>query len=221
MRWRGWMSAIIAIVMLYLFTLPDVESLRTKVPLNTALSRARGDAALHIDFISFGSIPQVVRKAVIVAEDANFASHSGIDFSEVWESIKDAVLDLSAPRGASTITQQLAKNLYLSESYNPLRKIKEYLIARRLERTLSKRRIFELYMNVIEWGPHIYGLNAASRYYFKKNGSEINREEAAFLAAIIPGPTGVFNPTKNRERVAQRKQLLLRRMELSSVSTEF
>lgn len=181
----------------------------------------RGDSRLDLKFVPFPSIPRDLRKAIIIAEDAQFTGHNGIDFSELWESIKDALLDFSLPRGASTITQQLAKNLYLSESYNPLRKVKEYLVARRLERNLSKRRIFELYANLIEWGPHIYGVHAASEYYFKKSPTELTRDNAAFLAAIIPSPLGAFNPKRNAARVDGRKRLLLRRMDISSAAVDF
>lgn len=115
-------------------------------------------------------------------------------------------------RGASTVTQQLAKNLYLSEDRNFLRKGREALYTYFLERNLSKKRIFELYLNVIEWGDGVYGAEAASRYYFKKSASALTREEAAFLSAMIPSPLNVFNPTKNRKRVTRRQRVILKYM---------
>ena len=118
----------------------------------------------------------------------------------------------SFKRGASTITQQLAKNLYLSEDRNFLRKGREAVYTYFLERNLSKKRILEIYLNVIEWGDGIYGAEAASRYYFKKSASDLTREEAAFLAAMIPSPLNVFNPQKNRKRVNRRQRVLLRYM---------
>jgi monofunctional biosynthetic peptidoglycan transglycosylase len=118
----------------------------------------------------------------------------------------------SFKRGASTITQQLAKNLYLSEDRNFLRKGREAVYTWYIERTLSKKRILELYLNVIEWGDGVYGAEAASRRYFNKSASQLTREDAAFLAAMIPSPLNVFNPVKNRKRVIRRQRVLLRYM---------
>src|SRR5215216_3362687 len=118
----------------------------------------------------------------------------------------------SFKRGASTVTQQLAKNLYLSEDRNFLRKGREAVYTYFLERNLSKKRILELYLNVIEWGDGVYGAEAASRTYFNKSASNLTREEAAFLSAMIPSPLNVFNPQKNRKRVVRRQQVLLKYM---------
>lgn len=118
----------------------------------------------------------------------------------------------SFKRGASTITQQLAKNLFLSEDRNFLRKGREAVYTYFLERSLSKKRILEIYLNIIEWGDGIYGAEAASRYYFRKSASNLSREDAAFLAAMIPSPLNVFNPEKNRKRVVRRQRVLLKYM---------
>lgn len=115
-------------------------------------------------------------------------------------------------RGASTVTQQLAKNLYLSEERSFTRKLREYLITRELERNLNKRRILEIYLNVIEWGDGIYGAEAASRYYFKKSAADLTPQEAAYLSAMIPSPLNIFNPQKNPKRVARRQRVILRGM---------
>ena len=118
----------------------------------------------------------------------------------------------SFKRGASTITQQLAKNLYLSEDRNFLRKGREAVYTYFLERNLPKKRILELYPNVIEWGDGIYGAEAASRAYFNKSASNLTREEAAFLSAMIPSPLNIFNPQKNRKRVVRRQRVILKYM---------
>ncbi|MDH3494767.1 MAG: transglycosylase domain-containing protein, partial [Acidobacteriota bacterium] len=115
-------------------------------------------------------------------------------------------------RGASTITQQLAKNLYLSEERSFLRKGREAAITFALEKELSKRRILEIYLNVIEWGDGIYGAEAASRFYFKKSASGLSPNEAAFLAAMIPSPLNIFNPKKNPKRVRRRQRAIMRGM---------
>jgi len=118
----------------------------------------------------------------------------------------------SFKRGASTISQQLAKNLFLSEDRNFLRKGREAVYTWWLERQLTKKRILELYLNVIEWGDGVYGAEAASRVYFKKSASDLTRDEAAFLSAMIPSPLNIFNPTKNRKRVVRRQRVIARYM---------
>jgi monofunctional biosynthetic peptidoglycan transglycosylase len=115
-------------------------------------------------------------------------------------------------RGASTVTQQLAKNLFLSPSKNPLRKAHEALITWEMEQMLGKRRILELYLNVIEWGDGVYGAEAASRHHFKTSAASLSSEQAAFLSAMIPNPRTTFNPNRNRRRVERRKRLILRLM---------
>jgi monofunctional biosynthetic peptidoglycan transglycosylase len=125
----------------------------------------------------------------------------------------------SFKRGASTVTQQLAKNLFLSEDRNFLRKGHEAVYTYFLERELTKKRILELYLNIIEWGDGIYGAEAAARTYFKKSASDLTRDEAAFLSAMIPSPLNVFNPQKNRKRVVRRQKIILRGM--SSINLDY
>lgn len=125
----------------------------------------------------------------------------------------------SFKRGASTVSQQLTKNLFLSEDRNFLRKGREAVYTYFLERELSKRRILEIYLNIIEWGDGVYGAEAASRTYFKKSASDLTREEAAFLSAMIPSPLNVFNPYTNRKRVVRRQKVILRGM--GSIKLDF
>jgi len=114
-------------------------------------------------------------------------------------------------RGASTITQQLAKNLYLSPSKNPLRKFRELILARRLEAELSKKRILELYLNVVEWGDGVYGAEAASRAYFHTSAAALGPSEAALLAGALVNPR-VLNPARPNGRLRRRQQIILQRM---------
>ena len=116
-----------------------------------------------------------LKRAVLVTEDSRFWTHEGIDFDELKESMEVNIERMEFARGGSTITQQLAKNLYLSPSKNPIRKVREFLIARRLEAELSKQRILELYLNVIEWGDGIYGAEAAARTYFRQVRERLDR----------------------------------------------
>jgi len=159
---------------------------------------------------------------VIIGEDSRFRTHHGIDPSEIADAlgadpgrglprtIVAAWRQRDRVRGASTITQQLAKNLYLSSSRNPLRKVKEAATALRLEVALSKDRILELYLNVAELGPGIWGVDAASRAYFGLPASRLTEEQAAELAATLPHPR-TSNPTFRPERTLERRNLILAR----------
>jgi monofunctional biosynthetic peptidoglycan transglycosylase len=162
-----------------------------------------------------------LKRAVLVAEDIGFFSHRGFALAEMQNALEEALRDRELPRGASTITQQLAKNLWLSPSRNPLRKGKEALLTWQLERTLSKRRILELYLNVVEFGPGVYGAGAASRRYFGKAAADLDESEAAHLAAALPNPAawhpGVSNAGYRRhvasiERRMSRAAFLLKQI---------
>lgn len=205
---------------MYLYaTLPDVRVLRAANPETTAFidlrareARARGEVPRRVQqWVSYRRISPQLTRAVLVAEDAAFWQHDGIDYAQVRESIALNLDRRALARGASTVTQQLAKNLYLTPSRNPVRKLRELWIARRLEAELSKERILELYLNVIEWGDGIYGAEAASRTYFGVSSAALGRQESALLAAAIINPRAL-NPARPSARLRQRQQLVLRRM---------
>ena len=206
----------------YLLWLPDVTPLRTRNPSFTAymLIRERQAAAsgrrLGRDFIWTGwdGISENLKHAVLVAEDDSFYRHKGVEWENTWRAVKADIKARRLARGGSTITQQTARNLYLSPSKNPLRKAKEILIARRLEKTLGKRRILEIYLNIAEWGKGIYGAQAASRAYFGKNASELTPEEAAALAAALPSPRR-YNPAGGTRFMNKRKSQIVARMRAS------
>ena len=163
-------------------------------------------------WISLRSIPQDAIDAVIVSEDGTFWSHHGFDWFEFKESVERDFEEGRAVRGASTITQQLVKNLYLSSSKNPLRKMKEWILTWYMEQQLGKSRILENYFNVIEWGDGVYGIEAAARFYFDKSASDLNRGECARLAAIIPSPRK-HRADVDSKYVLRRSKLILDRME--------
>lgn len=180
----------------WLITLPDVGLLAQTNPTSTALMDAREAQAKqqgrsmgrHWVWVPLSRISPHLRHAVVAAEDASFFTHEGFD----WEGIRGAALsNLEAgqlKRGGSTITQQLAKNLYLSSERSFVRKAREALITRSLERHLTKKRILELYLNIAEWGKGVYGAEAAARHHFKKPSRDLTADEAAWLAAILPSP---------------------------------
>lgn len=173
---------------------------------------ASGRALRHEHrWVPYSRISPHLKRAVIVAEDSAFWDHEGIDLEQIRESMEVNLERRSATRGASTITQQLAKNLYLSPSRNPIRKLRELIIARRLEAMLDKARIFEIYLNVIEWGDGIWGAEAAARRYFGTPASALSPEQAALLAGAIINPR-LLNPARPTPRLLRRQQIIMRRM---------
>jgi monofunctional biosynthetic peptidoglycan transglycosylase len=205
------------IAFLYL-TLPDVRPLRTKSPPSTAFmdlrareARAEGRAPTRVHiWVPYRRISPHLKRAVLVAEDAGFWGHQGIDLAEIKKALEsgESVMQM---RGASTITQQLAKNLYLSPSRNPLRKLSELMITRRLENELSKTRIFELYLNNIEWGDGIWGAEAAARTYFGVPAAAVTPDQAALMAGAIINPR-VLNISKPNARLRARQRIIRARM---------
>jgi monofunctional biosynthetic peptidoglycan transglycosylase len=164
----------------------------------------------------YGAIPPALRKAVVAAEDAQFYAHEGVDYEAMKEAIRTDLEKGRFARGGSTITQQLAKNLFLSREKTLTRKGKEIVLAWRMEDALTKRRILELYLNVVELGPMVYGVGHASRYYFGKPPSALTVRECAFLASMLPGPR-VYNPYRRMDRVMRRSDRILRRMAVAGM----
>lgn len=200
-------------------TLPDVRPLAKTDPETTAFielrereARARGEEPLRVQrWVPYNRISEQLKRAVLVAEDSAFWAHEGVDFEQLQRSLEINLEQGRIARGGSTITQQLAKNLYLSPSKDPLRKLRELMLARRLEAELHKRRILELYLNVIEWGDGIWGAEAAARTYFRKPASRLLAPEAALLAGAIINPR-IYSPARPNARLRGRQRLILRRM---------
>jgi monofunctional biosynthetic peptidoglycan transglycosylase len=198
-----------------------------------ARTPARGKRELAYRPVPLDSIAPVMQEAVVIGEDNNFWNHGGIDYLAIaralgytrpsfsWSDQRDreelrrvlpnAWRRREKLRGASTITQQLAKNLYLSPSRNPLRKVKEAVTAWRLELVLDKRQIMALYLNIVELGDGVWGVESASQRYFHKSARRLTREEAAALAGSLPFPLR-SNPGYRPARMRWRQDLILRRM---------
>jgi len=202
-----------------LVTFPDVAELKAAPPKTTAFMelrkkqlRAQGKSDdLQWKWVPYGKISPSLRRAVLVAEDNAFYDHEGVDTEAMKEAFERNWKRGKITHGGSTITQQLAKNLYLSPSRNPLRKVREYFIARSLEKNLPKKRILEIYLNVVEMGERVYGAEAASRHYFKKSAASLTTREAALLAGCLPNPR-VMNPGKPNKRLRARQRMILSRM---------
>src|SRR6266581_5030229 len=166
------------------------------------------------------SIPPEMKWAVILAEDSRFYKHEGIDVKAIKNAIKYDLEKKSFARGASTLTQQVAKNLFLTREKSITRKIKEIILAKRMEEVLTKGRIIELYLNVVELGPMTYGIGHGAHYYFGKPASELTPRECAFLAAMLPGPRMAYNPYKNLGKVLKRSDMILRLLRQKGVLGE-
>ncbi len=217
-----WPIAAAAFAYVYLtavyLTLPDVRPLATEAPETTAFIELRAREARREArpvervqrWVGYDDISLNLKRAVLTAEDSAFFDHDGLDYEELKKSMELWKRgDFS--RGASTITQQLAKNLYLSPSRNPSRKLRELLITRLLEGALTKRRILELYLNVVEWGDGVYGADAAARTYFRVPASGLSAEQAALLAGSLINPRR-YSPASPPRRLRQRQAIILRRM---------
>lgn len=215
-----------------------VSGLRTENPVTTSMIEARAKEAESRGqqprreqvWATLDRISPNLQRAVLAGEDTNFVTHHGFDYQALQKAWDDALRDAAREakkegenddwlptlpdfkRGASTISQQLAKNLYLSSQRSFFRKGQEAILTVFLERTLTKRRILEVYLNLIEWGDGIYGAEAAAQHYFHKPASALSANEAAFLSAMIPNPRTVFNPQVNPRRVARRQRIILRGM---------
>jgi monofunctional biosynthetic peptidoglycan transglycosylase len=220
---------------------PPPSWYRTHFPSKTAFMRMRERQARAANDttprqylpVPIDSTSAWLARAAIAGEDDAFLQHRGIDWrsirhalgyrrtafawaderdrSELWRALGGAWAKREKLRGASTITQQLAKNLYLSPSRNPLRKVKEAVIAYRLEMALPKERIMELYLNIAELGPNVWGVEAASRRYFDRPAIAVSMDQAAMLVATLPHPLS-SNPSLRPGRTRWRQQLILRRL---------
>jgi monofunctional biosynthetic peptidoglycan transglycosylase len=219
---RFFLMLVVAIVLFIGYewlTFPDVSALATKPPATTAFMeqrraelRAAGKSdAIDYRWVPYARISPYLRRAVLVAEDDAFYEHGGVDVDALQEAIRKDWAHKKMTHGGSTITQQLAKNLYLSPSRNPLRKVKEYFIARSLESHLSKKRILELYLNVVEMGERVYGAEAASQAYFHSSASALSPAQAALLAGCLPNPR-VMSPAAPNKRLRFRQRMVLSRM---------
>jgi monofunctional glycosyltransferase len=231
------LGVVIGLLGYQLIMLVRVAQLRSANPQSTSLidaraeeTRARGQEPRRTQiWLPLDRISQNLQRAVLAGEDTNFVTHNGFDYQAIqkaWDEAQRAAEKEAKSegdngsdwlpylpdfkRGASTISQQLAKNLYLSTDKTFIRKGQEAIITIFLERLLTKRRILEIYLNVIEWGDGIYGAEAAAQHYFRKSAGNLSASEAAFLSAMIPNPRTVFNPKLNSRRVARRQRIILR-----------
>jgi monofunctional biosynthetic peptidoglycan transglycosylase len=221
LSWRKLLRRLVIVVVVltlsyHALILFRVTKLRHSNPSTTNLIDQRADSAkergrepkIIRTWVPYHNISPHLVRAVLAGEDIRFSRHAGIDWQGVSLAMKKNWQEKRFSRGGSSITQQLAKNLYLSPSKNPVRKLHEMLIAWEMERILGKRRILEIYLNVIEWGDGIYGAEAAARHYFGVSAASINEEQAVFLSAIIPAPLNGYNPNDRTNYIRRRVNVI-------------
>jgi monofunctional glycosyltransferase len=224
--WVGWVfTAFFALILLYqLWIFLHVWWWVDHNPSTSAFMEDRldlmqeknPDAELKHKWVVYQGIAVHLKRAVVAAEDSNFTDHEGFD----WEAIQRA-LEKNAKRGkvvagGSTISQQLAKNLFLSGKRTPWRKLEEALITVMLEKMMSKRRIFEIYLNVIEWGNGVFGAEAAARHYYRVNAADLAAAQAARLAAMIPNPR-YYDKARNDRTLLRRSNVIARGMKYAQI----
>jgi monofunctional biosynthetic peptidoglycan transglycosylase len=195
--------------------MPNLSRLKKENPKKTALMEYRERASkekrkgyrVYKVWTPFSKISPYLVKAVLIAEDDKFWGHEGFDYEAIEKALERDLRAKKFKFGGSTITQQLARNLYLSPEKSLIRKVSEAVITWRMEKVLSKRRILELYLNLVEWGDGIFGAESASRYYYGKSSSELTPEEAARLASVLPNPRK-YNPAGDQRYVINRSNLI-------------
>ncbi len=194
---------------------PSISALKTRNPGTTSFMKYRErqwkDEGKRVtilrQWVRYGRISPFIIRAVVIGEDAKFWRHDGFDLSAIKYALEKDIKTRKFTLGGSTISQQLAKNLYLSPGKNPIRKIKEAILTWRIEHTLSKRRIIEIYLNVVEWGEGVFGIEAASQRYFGHPAAQLSAREAALLASVLPNPIK-FRPTSPSRYVTRRSRLI-------------
>lgn len=207
-------GAAITLDIAYCVFSPDISRLKKENPHKSSFMKYREKEwqekgrkiAIKQVWMPLPQVSPYLIKAVLIAEDDKFWKHEGFDFEAIQKAIERDIKEKKLKFGGSTISQQLAKNLYLTPSKNPIRKFKEAILTWRLENNLSKKRILEIYLNIAEWGDGIFGIEAASRHYYGKPSSELTAEEAARLASVLPNPRkyspiGVSKYVENRSRL--------------------
>lgn len=205
------------------FVYPNISSLKNDNPIPTAFMEYRQeqwesenrDMKITHKWVPISKISSNVIKAVLIGEDDGFYNHDGFDVKGMENAIERSIKKKTLA-GGSTISQQLSKNLYLSPSKNPVRKVKEAILTWRIEKTLSKRRILEIYLNVAEWGDGIFGIEAAARHYYHKSAKNLTAREASRLVAVLPNPIK-YNPTGNQKYVKNRARIIYKTMQRRGV----
>jgi monofunctional biosynthetic peptidoglycan transglycosylase len=222
--WRGLLALLILIVLYQLWIFlhicwwvqhnPDSSAfMRDRLEL---LQEDKPGAELRHQWVPYSQISVHLKRAVIAAEDSRFVEHEGFDWDGIQKAYEKNLKKGRIVAGGSTISQQLSKNLFLSTRRTPWRKLEEAMITLMLEKMMSKRRIYEIYLNVIEWGNGVFGAEAASRYYFHTSAKGLSPVQAAKLAAMVPNPR-YYDSHRNARGLLKKTGIIQARMNAVSV----
>ncbi len=212
---------------LYMYFSHDVAELNTAWPQVVPRDEGRVDYAFAAKpppyWVKLNGISHYAKWAIILSEDWGFYKHAGVDFEELKKAVDESVREKRMVRGASTISQQVVKNVFLSSNRTLWRKAHEIVLTQKMEKVVPKQRILETYFNIVEWGPGIYGIKAASQHYFRKHPSAINPREAAFLAMLLPSPKRYYSSFRQKRLTSfarMRVKSVLRKMKWAKIITE-
>jgi monofunctional biosynthetic peptidoglycan transglycosylase len=208
-RWQQWVLGIAGCIIAWPIVMTLVYGIVPPPITNLMIDRLLHGNGLNKDWVSLSEMSPNLARAVVASEDGRFCSHHGVDWVEFQDALGEAFDDQEGPtRGASTISMQTAKNLFLWDGRNPIRKVLEMPVAIYMDFIWTKRRMIEVYLNIVEWAPGIYGAEAASQYHFKKPASQLTRREAALLAAVLPNPIkrNAGKPSRRVKAIASRIQ---------------
>lgn len=219
-------AVILAIwIVVVLSDLPDVSALKQYRPAAAAdvLDRDGNILTQYFErkfriWAPVSSLPDIVVQAVVTAEDDTFFEHKGVNYKATWDALVHDMQKRRFARGGSTITQQMIKNVLLSREKTITRKLREYVLARKAEEVLTKRQILQIYLNEVEWGDNIYGIEAASRFYLDKHADQLTPAESALLAGMLPSPR-YFNPYKRPDKAKERQEHVLANMLQAKIIT--
>lgn len=217
-RWKRWLLTALGLLVAWPFVMTLVYTVLPPPITNLQITRLFSGNRLTKDWVNFTAISPHLARAVIASEDARFCEHHGVDWIEFQEVVDEVFDDDEEPiRGASTISMQTAKNVFLWEGRGPLgvvRKVLEMPVAMWMDLVWSKRRMMEVYLNVVEWSPGVYGAEAAARQHFGKSAAKLTRREAALLAAVLPNPIKrrAGKPSRRVNRIADRIQIRMASM---------
>ncbi len=226
LRWVGWLLFLLfsLLLLLQMWFLLHILYWNQYNPSSSAFMQIRWEIArqnqpyvkFHYQWVDYEKISPHLKRAIIAAEDSQFLNHAGFDFKAMQNALEKNWQEGRWAVGGSTISQQLAKNLFLSDQKTPWRKLQEAVIAYMLEKVMAKRRILEIYLNMIEWGENVFGAEAASQHYFGVKASALTPRQAAFLASMVPNPR-FYDRNRTAKKLLKKTDIILKRMPSSQI----
>lgn len=226
LRWIRWLLFLLfgLLLLLQVWFLLHIIYWSQHNPSSSAFMQTRWEIArhnqpnvkFHYQWVDYEKISPHLKRAIIAAEDSQFSNHTGFDFKAMQNALDKNWKEGRWAAGGSTISQQLAKNLFLSDKKTPWRKLQEAVITYMLEKVMTKKRILEIYLNMIEWGENVFGAEAASQHYFSISASALTARQAAFLASMVPNPR-FYDRNRTTKKLLKKTDIILKRMPSSQI----